>query len=106
MSQTLVRSPREYSVGETACFVSFTPASNCETQEARENRYTEPGAKRLHARERYVVSNQSRVVRSLACSRFAPGSVSHPHRFSVSPCLSVYSPVMAWQTASLVQSTP
>ena len=34
----------------------------------------EPGAERLHARERYVVSNNNPRVRSLACSRSAPGS--------------------------------
>jgi len=35
---------------------------------------TEPGAERLHARERYFVSNTDPRVRSLACSRSAPGS--------------------------------
>ena len=36
---------------------------------------TEPGAKRLHARERTLGSLLETKYRSLACSRSAPGSV-------------------------------
>jgi len=37
---------------------------------------TEPGAKRLHARERWLRLVLATTFWSLACSRFAPGSVT------------------------------